>query len=32
MGDDRLYRVAAALEAAQDARRGHPLLEEATAL
>ena len=32
MGDDRLYRVAGALEAALDDRRGHALLEEATAL
>jgi aspartyl-tRNA(Asn)/glutamyl-tRNA(Gln) amidotransferase subunit A len=30
--DDRVYRVAAALEAAQDERRGHALLEEAPAL
>jgi aspartyl-tRNA(Asn)/glutamyl-tRNA(Gln) amidotransferase subunit A len=26
--DDRCYRVAAALEAAQDAARGHRLLDE----
>ncbi len=30
--DDRLYRVGAALEAELDARRGHPLLDEAPAL
>jgi aspartyl-tRNA(Asn)/glutamyl-tRNA(Gln) amidotransferase subunit A len=27
--DDRLYRVGAALESELDARRGHPLLDEA---
>jgi aspartyl-tRNA(Asn)/glutamyl-tRNA(Gln) amidotransferase subunit A len=27
--DDRLYRAGAALEAELDARRGHPLLDEA---
>jgi aspartyl-tRNA(Asn)/glutamyl-tRNA(Gln) amidotransferase subunit A len=32
LADDRLYRVGAALEAALDARRGHPLLAEAVAL
>ena len=32
MADDRLYRVAGALEEALDARRGHLLLEEAPAL
>ncbi len=32
MADDRLYRVAGALEQALDDRRGHPLLEEAPAL
>ncbi len=30
--DDRLYRVGAALEAALDVRRGHPLLDEAPVL
>jgi aspartyl-tRNA(Asn)/glutamyl-tRNA(Gln) amidotransferase subunit A len=29
LADDRLYRVGAAFEAALDAERGHPLLEEA---
>jgi aspartyl-tRNA(Asn)/glutamyl-tRNA(Gln) amidotransferase subunit A len=28
LADDRCYRVAAALEAAQDAARGHRLLDE----
>ncbi|MTE21133.1 Asp-tRNA(Asn)/Glu-tRNA(Gln) amidotransferase subunit GatA [Streptomyces sp. TRM43335] len=32
MADDRLYRVGAAVEAAFQARWGHPLLEEAPAL
>jgi len=32
LADDRLYRVAAAVEAALDQRRGHPLLDEATGL
>jgi aspartyl-tRNA(Asn)/glutamyl-tRNA(Gln) amidotransferase subunit A len=32
MGDDRLYGIAAALEATLDDRRGHPLLQEAKAL
>ncbi len=32
MADDRLYRVGAALEAAFEARWGHPLLEEAPSL
>ncbi|MFE9389446.1 Asp-tRNA(Asn)/Glu-tRNA(Gln) amidotransferase subunit GatA [Streptomyces sp. NPDC006784] len=32
MADDRLYRVGAALEAAFQARWGHPLLEEAQSL
>ncbi|GAC1327677.1 MAG: Asp-tRNA(Asn)/Glu-tRNA(Gln) amidotransferase subunit GatA [Mycobacteriales bacterium] len=32
LADDRLYRVGAAVEAELDARRGHPLLEEAPAL
>lgn len=32
MADDRLYRVGAAVEAAYQARWGHPLLEEAPAL
>ena len=32
LADDRLYRVGGALEAELDARRGHPLLEEAPAL
>ncbi|MDF4253260.1 Asp-tRNA(Asn)/Glu-tRNA(Gln) amidotransferase subunit GatA [Streptomyces sp. WMMB303] len=32
MADDRLYRVGAALEAAFQARWGHPLLEEAPSL
>jgi aspartyl-tRNA(Asn)/glutamyl-tRNA(Gln) amidotransferase subunit A len=32
LADDRLYRVGAAVEAALDARRGHPLLAEATGL
>ncbi len=32
LADDRLYRVAAALEAALDSRRGHPLLDEAKGL
>jgi aspartyl-tRNA(Asn)/glutamyl-tRNA(Gln) amidotransferase subunit A len=29
LADDRLYRVGAAVEAALDARRGHPLLDQA---
>jgi aspartyl-tRNA(Asn)/glutamyl-tRNA(Gln) amidotransferase subunit A len=32
LGDDRMYRVAAAVEAALDARRGFPLLNEARGL
>jgi len=32
LADDRLYRVAAALEAELDARRGHPLLDDAPAV
>ena len=32
LADDRLYRVAAAVEAALDQRRGHPLLDEANGL
>jgi aspartyl-tRNA(Asn)/glutamyl-tRNA(Gln) amidotransferase subunit A len=32
LADDRLYQVGAALEAAQDATRGHPLLAEIGAL
>ena len=32
LGDDRLYRVAAAVEAALDQRRGHPLLDDAKGL
>jgi aspartyl-tRNA(Asn)/glutamyl-tRNA(Gln) amidotransferase subunit A len=32
LADDRCYRVAAALEAAQDAARGHRLLDELPAL
>jgi len=32
LADDRLYRVAAAVEAAFDSRRGHPLLAEAKGL
>ena len=32
LADDRLYRVGAALEAALDSRRGHPLLAEARGL
>jgi len=32
LADDRLYRAGAALEAAYDDRRGHPLLEEAPVL
>ncbi|WP_168220778.1 Asp-tRNA(Asn)/Glu-tRNA(Gln) amidotransferase subunit GatA [Streptomyces sp. RFCAC02] len=32
MADDRLYRVGAAVEAAYQARWGHPILEEAPAL
>src|SRR5215831_10409790 len=32
LADDRMYRVAAAVEAALDARRGHPLLNEAKGL
>jgi aspartyl-tRNA(Asn)/glutamyl-tRNA(Gln) amidotransferase subunit A len=31
LADDRCYRVAAALEAAQDAARGHRLLDELVA-
>jgi aspartyl-tRNA(Asn)/glutamyl-tRNA(Gln) amidotransferase subunit A len=32
LADDRLYRVGAAVEAALDVRRGHPLLDEANGL
>jgi aspartyl-tRNA(Asn)/glutamyl-tRNA(Gln) amidotransferase subunit A len=32
LADDRMYRVAAAVEAALDARRGHPLLDDAKGL
>jgi aspartyl-tRNA(Asn)/glutamyl-tRNA(Gln) amidotransferase subunit A len=32
LADDRLYRVAAAVEAAQDQRRGYPLLDDAKGL
>jgi aspartyl-tRNA(Asn)/glutamyl-tRNA(Gln) amidotransferase subunit A len=32
LADDRVYRVGATIEAALDARRGHPLLTEATGL
>jgi aspartyl-tRNA(Asn)/glutamyl-tRNA(Gln) amidotransferase subunit A len=32
LADDRLYRVAAVVEAAFTARRGHPLLTEAKGL
>jgi aspartyl-tRNA(Asn)/glutamyl-tRNA(Gln) amidotransferase subunit A len=32
LADDRLYRVGAAVEAALDSRRGHPLLDEAKGL
>jgi aspartyl-tRNA(Asn)/glutamyl-tRNA(Gln) amidotransferase subunit A len=32
LADDRMYRVGAAVEAALDARRGHPLLDEARGL
>jgi len=32
LADDRMYRVAAAVEAVLDARRGHPLLNEAKGL
>ncbi|HEX4834162.1 MAG TPA: Asp-tRNA(Asn)/Glu-tRNA(Gln) amidotransferase subunit GatA [Trebonia sp.] len=32
LADDRMYRVAAAVEAAFDSRRGHPLLDEAKGL
>ena len=32
LADDRMYRVAGAVEAALDARRGHPLLNEARGL
>jgi aspartyl-tRNA(Asn)/glutamyl-tRNA(Gln) amidotransferase subunit A len=32
LADDRLYRVGAAVEAALDQRRGHPLLDEAKGL
>jgi len=32
LADDRMYRVGAAVEAALDARRGHPLLAEAPGL
>jgi aspartyl-tRNA(Asn)/glutamyl-tRNA(Gln) amidotransferase subunit A len=32
LADDRMYRVAGAVEAALDARRGHPLLNEAKGL
>jgi len=32
LADDRMYRVGAAVEAALDQRRGHPLLDEANGL
>jgi aspartyl-tRNA(Asn)/glutamyl-tRNA(Gln) amidotransferase subunit A len=32
LADDRLYRVGAAVEAALDQRRGHPLLDDAKGL
>jgi len=32
LADERMYRLAGALEAELDARRGHPLLDEATVL
>jgi aspartyl-tRNA(Asn)/glutamyl-tRNA(Gln) amidotransferase subunit A len=32
LADDRMYRVGAAVEAALDERRGHPLLDEANGL
>jgi aspartyl-tRNA(Asn)/glutamyl-tRNA(Gln) amidotransferase subunit A len=32
LADDRIYRVGAAVEAALDSRRGHPLLDEAKGL
>jgi aspartyl-tRNA(Asn)/glutamyl-tRNA(Gln) amidotransferase subunit A len=32
LADDRMYRVAAAVEAALGQRRGHPLLDEANGL
>jgi aspartyl-tRNA(Asn)/glutamyl-tRNA(Gln) amidotransferase subunit A len=32
LADDRLYRVGGAVEAAFDARRGHPILDEAKGL
>ena len=32
LADDRMYRIAGALEAELDARRGHPLLDEVPAL
>jgi aspartyl-tRNA(Asn)/glutamyl-tRNA(Gln) amidotransferase subunit A len=32
LGDDRAYRVGAAVEAALDQSRGHPLLDEAKGL
>jgi aspartyl-tRNA(Asn)/glutamyl-tRNA(Gln) amidotransferase subunit A len=32
LADDRMYRVGAAVEAALDQRRGHPLLDEASGL
>jgi aspartyl-tRNA(Asn)/glutamyl-tRNA(Gln) amidotransferase subunit A len=32
LADDRMYRVAAAVEAALDTRRGHPLLDDARGL
>jgi aspartyl-tRNA(Asn)/glutamyl-tRNA(Gln) amidotransferase subunit A len=32
LADDRMYRVGAAVEAALDQRRGHPLLTEARGL
>jgi aspartyl-tRNA(Asn)/glutamyl-tRNA(Gln) amidotransferase subunit A len=32
LGDDRMYRVAAAVEAALSQRRGHPLLDQANGL
>jgi hypothetical protein len=32
LADDRMYRVAAAVEGALDQRRGHPLLAEANGI
>jgi aspartyl-tRNA(Asn)/glutamyl-tRNA(Gln) amidotransferase subunit A len=32
LADDRVYRVGAAVEAALDGRRGHPLLDDAKGL